>query len=121
MVAPAYWKIPNLARTEIEFLGIEKEQLLRVLQKLDPNAATRNWSIEDFQEAVQKTKREYEAKDRLFGGKPQKFFHKIIGKFGAHANLFKVIPQQTNYTSIVTGAATILVAVSRTFCPKAEI
>ena len=113
--------MPNSASTEIEFLGIEKEQLLKVLQKLDPSAATKKWSLEDFQEAVKKTKREYEAKDRVFGGKPQKFFHKIIGKFGAHANLFKVVPQQTNYTSIVTGAATILVAVSKkSIYPKRE-
>jgi len=107
---------PDIGSTEIEVLGIEKEQLLKVLQKLDPDAATKKWSIENFQAAVKKTKRDYEAKDRIFGGKPQRFFHKIIGKFGAHANLFKMVPQQTNYTSLVTGAATILVSVSRCNC-----
>jgi hypothetical protein len=104
---------PNIFSTELEVLGTEKDQLMKVLLKLDPKAATKNWSIEDFQDAVKRTKLEWETKDRIFGGKPQKFFHKIIGKFGAHRNLFKMIPQQTNYTSLVTGAATILVSVSK--------
>ena len=94
-------------------MGTEKEQLIKVLKKLDSNAAIKDWRIEDFQEAVKRTKKEWENKDRMFGGKPQSFFHKIIGKFGAHSNLFKMIPQQTNYTSIVTGAATILISVRK--------
>lgn len=104
--------VPDINSTEIEVLGTEKVQLIKVLQKLDPNAGDKDWSIEDFQQAVRKTKREWEDKDRMFSGRPQMFFHKIIGKFGAHKNLFRMVPQQTNYTSIVTGAATILVSVS---------
>jgi hypothetical protein len=103
---------PDFCSTEIEVLGTEKEQLVKILQKLDPNAGVKGWSLEDFQKAVRRAKTEWEEKDRIFGGQPQKYFHKIIGKFGAHKNLFKMVPQQTNYTSLVTGAATILVSVS---------
>lgn len=87
-----------MTSTESEVLETEKEQLLAALTKFDPDAASKTWRIKDFQRAVMKVKRKYETKDRMFGGKPQEFFHKIVGKFGAHANLFKMVPQQSNYT-----------------------
>lgn len=88
------------------------EQLLIVLAKLDPDAATKTWHIKNFRTAVEKAKREYEIKDRLLRGTPQISFHKTIGTFGARANLFQLVPQQSNYTSLVTDAATILISVS---------
>ena len=97
---------------EEQALNIEGDQLLAAIRKVFPSDSKDTWTYEDFETAVKQSRTDWENKDRLAGGKIQKHFHNIMRKFDAHSNLFQLIPQGDKYTSLLTGAATILVKAS---------
>jgi hypothetical protein len=97
---------------EFQFLGNESQQLAHVLQQLSPSDPNKIWTFDDFQSAVQGAKLKWESKKRLGGGKVQAVFHKFMGKFKAHSNLFSFIPKGNQYTSLVCWASSVLINVS---------
>lgn len=98
---------------EFQFLGNESKQLAQALQRLSPDDANKIWTFQEFETAVQGAKTKWESKKRLGGGKVQATFHKIMGKFKAHSNLFSIIPKGNQYTSIIYWASSVLVGVSQ--------
>ncbi|KAI1617727.1 hypothetical protein EDD36DRAFT_10542 [Exophiala viscosa] len=97
---------------EVQFLGNEKTQLAKALQQLAPNDPNKVWTFQDFQKAVDDAKVKWESKKRLHGGSVQRTFHKIMGKFRVHSNLFSFIPSASEYTSVICWAASVLVNAS---------
>jgi hypothetical protein len=92
--------------------------LSNILQKASPDDARDAWSYEDLQKAVQRSRQAWESKERLGRGKPQKLFHSLMQKFDMHSTLFQIFPSSNTYTSLVAGAATVLVKVSSILEPQ---
>ncbi|KIW48225.1 uncharacterized protein PV06_00834 [Exophiala oligosperma] len=97
---------------EVQFLGNEKSELAKILSQLSPYDPNKVWTFRDFQTAVEVARKNWESKKRLGGGKAQAVFHKIMGKFKVHSNLFSLVPSANEYTSIICWAATCLVNAS---------
>ncbi|KIX01641.1 uncharacterized protein Z518_09367 [Rhinocladiella mackenziei CBS 650.93] len=107
-----YFEHEDLSSTEIRILQEEGAYLSSILQKASPDDARDAWSYEDLQKAVQRSRQAWESKERLGKGKPQKLFHSLMQKFDMHSTLFQIFPSSNTYTSLVAGAATVLVKAS---------
>ncbi|KAK5307686.1 hypothetical protein LTR99_000658 [Exophiala xenobiotica] len=94
---------------EVQFLGNEKTQLVKILLQLSPDDPNKVWTFQGFQKAVEEAKVKWESKKRLGGGRVQAIFHKMMSKFKVHSNLFGLIPSGNEYTSVLCWAATCLV------------
>ena len=68
-------------------------------------------SFEDFRAAVADVEEAWKDKQRLFGGKAQKFFHSFCKTLDAHSNFLKMIPNQNEYCSIFCASITTLIKV----------
>ncbi|KIX02887.1 uncharacterized protein Z518_08830 [Rhinocladiella mackenziei CBS 650.93] len=108
----SYYSGNGAPSLEIQFLGNESTQLSQVLQQLAPNDPNKVWTFQDFQNAVEDAKVKWESKKRLGGGKVQATFHKLMGKFKTHSNLFSFMPSGNEYTSIICWACSALVNAS---------
>lgn len=91
----------------------EGEQLAQIIAKAFPNTNQDTWTHDDLQAAVRQSQTEWQTKERIGKGKPQKVFHTCLGKLDAHSELFKFIPSGDKYFTLITGAVTTLVKVSR--------
>ncbi|KEF60064.1 uncharacterized protein A1O9_04914 [Exophiala aquamarina CBS 119918] len=101
----AYFSGYDIASLEFQFLGNESQQLAHALQQLSPSDPNKIWTFTDFQSAVEGAKLKWESK-------VQATFHKFMGKFKTHANLFSFIPQGNQYTALVCWASSVLVNAS---------
>ncbi|KIV85405.1 hypothetical protein PV11_01102 [Exophiala sideris] len=108
----SYFAGAGATSLEVQFLGNEKTQLAKALQQLAPNDPNKIWTFQDFQQAVDDAKVKWENKKRLGGGSVQRTFHKLMGKFKVHSNLFSLIPSANEYTSVICWAASVLVNAS---------
>ncbi|KAL6248861.1 hypothetical protein RBB50_003924 [Rhinocladiella similis] len=107
-----YYAGSGTTSVELQFLCNEKSQLAKILSQLSPDDPNKAWTFRDFQTAVEEARTNWESKKRLGGGKAQAMFHKIMGKFKVHSNLFSLVPSANEYTSVICWAATCLVNAS---------
>ncbi|KAG8530526.1 uncharacterized protein KY384_005029 [Bacidia gigantensis] len=95
--------------TETRVLQEEGDHLLKLLAKIAPGDTRETWTYADLDNAVKEARVQYESKNRLGHGRPQKVFHSLMRKFDSHSGLCKIIPSGDKYLSLVTGALTIVV------------
>ena len=67
--------------------------------------------IEDVTATVLEAERKWRDKDRLGNGKAQGCFHALCRILSDHANMFDMLPHQSQYSSIICGGIKILIKV----------
>jgi ribosomal protein S15P/S13E len=71
--------------------------------------------IEGVREAVLYAKKEWEKKPRLFSGRAQSCFEKCCDTLNNHIGLLSLLPDQSEYFSILCGGIKVIIKVSKIF------
>lgn len=92
-------------------LGTEKTQLVHALEELAPGNTRTTWALSDLTQAVEEAQTRWKRKKGIFSTQSVQLFHRMVSKFNAHSTLFSIIPQGSQYTSVIIGATATLVKV----------